>query len=422
MATADYTLRFPVDFDEEAEIWGRTAPAAGQLTLVRRRLEGRWLDTPTAYDAAGNVVATSTLTGTNDLLTSRFRYDALGRVAAQTADPTNVDHEVAFTYEGEGAQLTRVDLRQTAGPTAGACGEAGITCMAARTTTNVYNPDATLASSVATDEAGRRLVSCHYASGTTPISGYDADRHLLATRTLTTGSCSDDTAASAVATRTMAYDQRGLLGSMTQAVRSPETGQLVARSQSFTHRSDATIATATHDGRTTAYTRSPVGWVQSMLDWRNVNSTMDYSPAGAPVSSSLGPVLASTRTYHGDGSASSLVWRSGVTQVRAHTAMAYDVGGLRIAEEVSASFAAGTLGYDTGGPASYRYDLAGRLASYTSAFRLPGDATEPTTTYGLDDGANIVSATTTAGGLTRRQDSSSYPGGRLAARRTVATP
>lgn len=79
--------------------------AFGQPTASRRRLPGRWLTTPTSYDAAGNATSTSTLTGANQLLASTYRYDALGRVAAQTADPTNPDHEVAFTFVVLGENL-----------------------------------------------------------------------------------------------------------------------------------------------------------------------------------------------------------------------------------------------------------------------------------------------------------------------------
>ncbi|MGH9166063.1 MAG: hypothetical protein ACRDZW_11220 [Acidimicrobiales bacterium] len=49
--------------------------------------------------------------------------------------------------------VARIDLCQTAGPQAGACGDAGVSCVASRRVTNTYNLDATLASTTATDEA-----------------------------------------------------------------------------------------------------------------------------------------------------------------------------------------------------------------------------------------------------------------------------
>jgi len=220
--------------------------AFGQVTLARRRLPGRWLDTPATYDPAGNATSTSTLTGTNQVLTTSYRYDALGRVAAQLVDPANPGHKVAFTYEGEGAQLTRVDSRQVAGPAGAACGDAGVTCVDLRTTTNAYNGDATLASTLSADDTGGRLLTCNYGSGAAPASGYDADKHPLVVRTLTgTTACGAGTLQGEV---TMSYDARGLLGSMTQKVRSPDSGAMVTRTQGFEHRGDTTVSSATHAG------------------------------------------------------------------------------------------------------------------------------------------------------------------------------
>lgn len=89
----------PRSIDAEEERTEQDRDAFGQVTVSRRRQKepgqpARWLQTPTSYDISGNPIATSTLTGTNQVLTSTYRYDALGRVRAQTSDPTNPDHEV----------------------------------------------------------------------------------------------------------------------------------------------------------------------------------------------------------------------------------------------------------------------------------------------------------------------------------------
>ena len=390
--------------------------AFGQPTVSRRRLVGRWLSTPTSYDAAGNATSTSTLTGANQALTSTYRYDALGRVAAQTSDPTNPDHEVAFTYEGEGAQLTRVDLRQTAGPSSAACGDAGVGCVAVRTVTHAYNPDATVATSVATDDTGKSLTTCH--SPSLPGPAYDADKHPLAVRTFTgTTVCSGGTLQREVL---MGYDSRGLLSTMTQKLRG-DNG-MVTRDQSFTHFGDTTLSSVTHAGLTTNYVRSPAGWTESLTDWRAKVSTSSYSPAGAPTATAVGSGTASsTRTYAPDGMPASALWSAGGATVRSHTALTYDVGGLRTNENVAVVHPLGTVA-DTGGPASFAYDLARRLVSYTSPYKAePIDTAEPTTTYTLDDGANITAAATVVAGQTRKAESSTYPGGLLATRNTTIT-
>jgi YD repeat-containing protein len=78
---------------------------------------------------------------------------------------------------------------------------------------------------------------------------------------------------------------------------------------------------------------------------------------------------------------------------------------------------------DTGGQAGFAYDLAGRLVSYTSPYKAaPADTARPTTTYSLDDGANITAAATVVAGQTRRAESSTYPNGQLATRSTSTPP
>ncbi len=60
------------------------------------------------YDAAGNVTSISQPSGEGERLTSTSSYDALDRLVAST-DPQNPGHEVEFSYDGEGAQVQRVD-------------------------------------------------------------------------------------------------------------------------------------------------------------------------------------------------------------------------------------------------------------------------------------------------------------------------
>jgi hypothetical protein len=135
-----------------------------------------------------------------------------------------------------------------------------------RTTTTAYNPDGTLQSQVARDRGGATLSTCNWAAGQSPASGYDADHNLLASRTVggTTGCGAGATTTRAL---TMAYDHRGAMATMTQAVRSPETGADVVRTQSFAHRNDGALTSATHDGKTTTYANSPAGSGNDILIW-----------------------------------------------------------------------------------------------------------------------------------------------------------
>jgi hypothetical protein len=148
--------------------------AFGEVTATRRRLVGKWLTSTTGYDTAGNKKQVTQPTGNGASLESLYRYDALGRLAEQTKDPSNPGHTVDYSYENEGAQLTRVD--KAAGTVE-------------RTTTTAYNPDGTLQSQVATDRGGATLSTCNWAAGQSPTSGYDADHNLLSSRTVggTTG-------------------------------------------------------------------------------------------------------------------------------------------------------------------------------------------------------------------------------------------
>jgi hypothetical protein len=162
--------------------------------------------------------------------------------------------------------------------------------------------------------------------------------------------------------------------------------------------------------------------VESLTDWRAKRSTHTYAPAGNVLSDNMGDGAAtSTRTYHPDGMPQSLTWRGrGGATVRAHTAISYDVGGLRTSENVSVIQPPQAAGADSGGVATYDYDLADRLTRYQSPYKdAPTDVAKPTTTYALDDGGNVTKQTTTVGSETRAEENSTYANGRLATRHTT---
>jgi hypothetical protein len=132
----------------------------------------------------------------------------------------------------------------------------------------------------------------------------------------------------------------------------------------------------------------------STTDWRAKVSTPAYLPSGALAARLLGSGIAGTElAWHPDGMAESLTWRNGADQVlRSHSAIAYDRGAQRIAEEVSSRQVDGPT---TSGQASYGCDLVERLVSWTSSFLEAGLGEALSLDYTLDDAANITAATTT---------------------------
>lgn len=100
--------------------------------------------------------------------------------------------------------------------------------------------------------------------------------------------------------------------------------------------------------------------------------------------------------------------------------ISYDIGGLRTSENVSVVHPAEAVGADTGGLASYDYDMAGRLTRYRSPYKdEPTDAADPDTAYTLDDGGNVTRQATTLAGASRSEETSNYTNGRLDSRHTT---
>jgi len=375
----------------------------GQVLSLRRRVDAsRFLDTTYSYDPAGNKIRNTQETGDGQGLEWTYAYDAQGRLTAQTSDPENPGHTVAYSYDGEGNQTNRSDYS-----------DSGATLM--RSVATTYNPNLTVQSAVATDHVlGKTKSECNFADGAAATSGYDADRNLLTTQTVegTTG-CTGGTTTK---TQTFSYDQRAWMTSTVQTIRSPSSGSGIARTQSFVHNLDGTISSFTHAGATTSYIFSSAGWAESATDYRGKTTTWSYRPLGAPASVSLGSGAASgAYGHHADGSLESLVWTSAGRAVRSHTGIAYDRGGLRVTEQVA------TLNPDNvtlSGTASYGYDLAERLTSSASPYPLtPTEVSRPSATYALDDAGNITVQATRVDGVLRTQATSTYTNNRVTSRR-----
>ena len=219
---------------------------------------------------------------------------------------------------------------------------------------------------------------------------------------------------------TFDHDHRDLVTELTQEVHAPGKGS-VTRTQTFTYREDSQIKTSIWDGKPTDYGYSEGGLLERATDWRTgtPNSTFDYFPAGNLASESLGGGIATADlSYHPDGAVESLTWlRQGSSvPVREHSGISYNVGGLRTAEEVSIVNPAGDTDGDTGGHASFDYDLAGRLVQWQSPFVLSDDVAgtdSPVTTYTLDDGGNITNEEVVANLTPRKSVTSTYVNSRL---------
>ncbi|HUP69506.1 MAG TPA: polymorphic toxin-type HINT domain-containing protein [Acidimicrobiales bacterium] len=383
----------------------------GEVTESRRLLKSpskaaRDIVSRFGYDAAGHQTSASQPTGAGAELTSTFAFDAIGQLVAQTADPLNPGHTVEYAYTGEGQQRARVDKANGS---------------AVRSATYTYNFDNTQASLVYTDNAtGRTLASCNFAEGAQPPSGFDPDGNLLVSRTVTgTTGCAGGTT---TRSQSFSYDGRDFLTATTQVLRAP-AGKQVTRTQSFTYDPNGAHASATHSGNTTTYDHSPAGWLVSMVDWRGKASTVSYLPSGAPASHVVGGVAKATMAYHRNGSLSELVWRKNSAAdpalLRAHTAVAYDTGGLRLGETTQVAQPAGeTTAASAPGVAATEHDTLDRLVRWVSPFPEPGTAAQPATAYSLDDGGNIDAETKTAGTTTWSIDPS-YESGRLSSRRTT---
>jgi RHS repeat-associated protein len=201
---------------------------------------------------------------------------------------------------------------------------------------------------------------------------------------------------------------------------------MVSRTQSFTYDPDAARASTTHStpggaSYTTTFGHNDAAQPTSMTDWRNKVSTTAYLPSGAPQSRTLGSGVATAGfEWHADGMPEAMTWRNEAEAVvRSHVGIGYDGGGRRTSEYVTARQPGGLT---SAGTARYAYDLADRLVSWTSPFADPGAGEALSVAYDLDDGSNIVGATTT--GATSETVvatiAAAYPNGRLESRTTTA--
>ncbi len=381
-----------------------------EVTRTRRyKTATTWVDAEVGYDQAGNQVRTAQPTGAGATLESLYRYDALGRLSAQTKDPENPSHTVAYSYDGEGRQTERLD-------------KDGATNV--RRVASVYNPDGTLQSEVAKNEtAGTTLATCNYADGAGDLtSGYDADGNPLVTRTVsgTTGCTAGGTT---LKTQTFAYAAaNNWMTSSTQTLRSPDNGTSYSRTQSFAYEADGALDSATWDGRLTSYDHSPAGWLTSMTDWRSRASTNAYFPSGAlKTAQRNNNALTGTWDYQRNGAPTSLTWNAGANVLRSHTGVLYDDGGQRTQEAVALRQPGASS--TTSGTAKFAYDALNRLTSWVAPFAETSDSSQ-NTVYTLDDGGNITqeiarTGATAGSGSTRTTATSTFTDGRLTSRVTV---
>lgn len=383
----------------------------GENTLVSRRLNaGRWLDNTIEYDLAGNKISSTqpagdpSMAAADRILTTTYEYDKLNQLVEES-DPVNPGHTIEYTYLPEGQQETKTDLHDGTPQ---------------RVVRNTYNADYTDRSVVSTDmttSPNRTLATCNWAQGQAASSGYDADDNLLDTRTIkgTQGCDGGHT----VRTQTFGYDHRNFIESTTQSL-DPWSGDghdAVSRTQVFTYRNDGVVRTSTWAGKESTFRYSPAGWVEGATDWRNaaVESTLTLQPTGSYASVVLGGDARADYDYHADGSMSELVWeKTGGALIRSHTAISYDVGGQRTGETLDMTRPEGeATTTDTGGRATFGYDLVGRLASWTSPFRFAPGEPRPSTEYTIDDGGNITLEEKRVDGTLEKKTTRVYEHGRL---------
>ena len=375
-----------------------------------------------AYDEAGNLKSSTQPSGATaeQSLTTRYSYDVLNRLERQT-DPQNPLHVTEFGYDAEGNQTARRDYKDA--------NDDGVLIAEERRRVVVtsYTADYDVRDTVATDyaKAGTpTLATCNF-DATYP-TGYDANGNLLVTRSVkgTTGCDGGDVIRSIGFT----YDDRDRVKALEQTVQAPGMGS-VTRKQDLTYRPDDALETSTWAGKTTTYDYTPGAYLKTVGDWRNQTSLFTHFANGNTESISLAGDVSASFGYHADGSIQSLVWKDDAgSSVRSHKAITYDIGGLRTGEDVAIVPASPTnVDADTGGTASFSYDLANRLTSWTSPFRLSDNDTlatstdQPTTTYTLDDGGNITREEVRAGAKTWIERTSTYVRSRLETKRVKTT-
>ena len=381
----------------------------GQPTETRRWLDAaRYLPSIVGYDLGGNQTTTLQPAGTDaspTTIESRYTFDALNRLDRQTLDETNPGHEVTYRYSNEGQQTHRIDEQRS-----------GSTLTPVRTAVHAYNSDNTRRSTITTDHvAGTVLATCNYDDAANPTAGYDPEGHLLVTHTRTGGCANADPM---VRTQRLGYDNRGWLRTSTQQIVSPQNGQQVTRTQSFKYNPDGTRTEGTHANNTTSYELTPAAWMDAAVDWKGQRTEIDHLDSGAPREIRFGGHATGAFTYAVDGMPSALAWtKASGAAVRAHTAIAYDIGGLRTTEHVRVVQPDGTI---TEGDSTFGYDLDDRLTRYTSPFKhRTSDTVTPQSVYTLDRSGNITDERMTVSGVERTRATSNYIKGRLDYRTTT---
>lgn len=367
-------------------------PWGGLTRLTRRVTASKVLAYEYTYDDAGNTLTSSQPTGAGGSLTTRFTYDRLNRLVEQT-DPQNPDHSVRYTYTPEGLQKTRSDVK----------GESNLQ----RKVVHEYTSDGSVRSVVAEDHTVtggpvETLALCNF-TGSDFDGGYDSNGNLLKARTVE-GADPDDPCGEpdVLRSESFSYDKRDRLTDVTQTVQLPGMGS-VTRTQELAYRADGALETSTWDeDHVTRYLYSNGGILEKVTDWRAnaAGVSLDSFPAGNLQSVTIPNAASAAMTYHADGSTASLEWLAAGTNdlIRRHSGITYDIGGLRKSENVAIAHPATAVGNDTGGVAKFDYDLAGRLTSWTSPFRLSETVSgtdSPRTVYELDDGGNIEVETVT---------------------------
>jgi hypothetical protein len=203
------------------------------VTKTSRRIEtSRTIDSTVGYDRAGNqiqVIQPSATTAASDDLEALYSYDPLNRLSAQTKDPSNLTHTVAYSYDGEGNQTERLDKASN---------------VAVRRVSTVYNPDGTVHSEVNKDEAaGTTLAACNYPAGAGDLTtGYDADGAPLVSRSVSgTNGCAG---ATTVETQTFSYAAANDRLHPDAAL--PENGTNYSRTQAYNYDPDGAEITDPH--------------------------------------------------------------------------------------------------------------------------------------------------------------------------------
>ncbi|MBY8879933.1 LamG-like jellyroll fold domain-containing protein [Actinacidiphila acidipaludis] len=359
-----------------------TYDPAGRMTgTAKLNAAGATLSEQSAtYDAAGNPLSVTNA----DQHTSRYAWDALGRLVSQTEPVTGTSTiTTSFGYDAAGRATRSTDGNGNA--TITTYNALGLPESTVEPSTSAFPGVGDRTTTVGYDANGLPVTTTR-PGGVSVTAGYDADGRLT--------SESGTGAEAATADRDFGYDADGRLTSASapggnNTYTYDDRGEILSAAgpsgtAAYGYNSDALLVSRTDKAGTATYTYDADGRPHTATDpLTNTTLTDTYNSIGQLTAVSYGTGAAGRSLSYDDQhrlTGDTLDTPGGVTEASA--TYGYDDAGL-----VTSRTTTGTAG---AGAETYGYDEAGRLTSWTKGSASTG--------YGYDDAGNRTSVA--AGGNT----------------------